>query len=77
MIAKKKAQENKMELADQTKFDPKMSHECEEVEDAEQRAINESKAEHDKIVNLEKTFAYCFIEEKYVYKLTNNIPTYG
>lgn len=57
MIAKKKAQENKMEMADQTKFDPKMSHECEEVEDAEQRAINESKAEHDKIVNLEKTFA--------------------
>lgn len=57
MIAKKKDLENKMEqIADQTKFDPKMSHQCEEVEDAEQRAINESKAEHDKIVNLEQTF---------------------
>ena len=58
MIAKKKAQENKMEqMADQTKFDQKMSRECDEVEDAEQRAINESKAEHDKIIHEERLFA--------------------
>ena len=44
-------------MADQTKFDPKMSHECEEVDEAEQRAINESKDEHDKILNEERTFA--------------------
>ena len=43
-------------MADQTKFDPKMSHECEEVDEAEQRAINESKDEHDKILNEERTF---------------------
>ena len=44
-------------MADQTKFDPKMSHECEEVDEAEQRAINESKDENDKILNEERTFA--------------------